>query len=373
MVDLAIGLGLPIMEMILHYIPQGHRFNIYGEIGCFPTTYLTTVGFVIVYVPPVAIGSVSAVYSVLAIRAFNKSRSQFKELMSSNKGLNSNRYIRLMCLAGIECLFTVPLGCYVIARNIQWSAIQPWLGWEDTHVGFSRVDQTPAMIWRLNPELQANLEISRWSPIICAFIFFFFFGFAEEARKNYRSTVQSIAKRIGVSSGSSFGSGMFSSSGYVIPYSLPGTYANISPGFSTKSKGMTSTNGRTATLPVFVQRHTVRKHDSLDSFTDMSVSFVDAGGALSEKDEKPFSPDLSIDTLSLKDVGGTLADYNDDPYSPTPSSGASSASSIASPVEPSSPSTTHIAIPEPVHTIHTVPRHVPDTPAAVYRNSLDIV
>ncbi|KAF9468427.1 pheromone receptor [Collybia nuda] len=215
MVDLAIGLGIPIMEMILQYIPQGHRFNIFGEVGCFPFTYNTPVAVVIVMVPPIVIGLISAVYSILAIRAFNKSRSQFKELMSSNKNLNTNRYIRLMCLAGIETLLTVPLGCYALYRNILVGQIQPWRGWEDTHLGFSRVDQIPAILWRMNPDLQGNLEMGRWMSVVCAFIFFFFFGFAEEARKNYRSVVQSVAKRVGVSSGS-FSSGMFSSSGYVV-------------------------------------------------------------------------------------------------------------------------------------------------------------
>ncbi|KAF9468426.1 hypothetical protein BDZ94DRAFT_1246774 [Collybia nuda] len=158
---------------------------------------------------------------------------------------------------------------------------------------------------------------------------------------------------------------------------------------------MTSTNGRTATLPVFVERHTVRKHDSLDSFTDMSVSFVDAGGALDEK--KDFSPDASFGALSLKDVGGTLADYNDGPYSPAPSSGSSSAAStLSSPVDsaPPSPRLTatrpdieissvrHLDVgeiadqptyPEPVHITSTAPRHAPDAPTAAYRNSIDIV
>lgn len=214
MVDLAIGLGLPIMEMILQYIPQGHRFNIFGEIGCFPFTYNTPVAVALVMVPPILIGLVSAVYSVLAIRAFNKSRSQFQELMSSNKNLNTNRYVRLMCLAGIETLLTVPIGCYALYCNIAGGNIQPWLGWEDTHVGFSRVDQIPSILWRMDPQLASNLEWGRWMSVVCAFIFFFFFGFAEEARKNYRVVVQSVAKHVGISSGS-FSSGMFSSSGYV--------------------------------------------------------------------------------------------------------------------------------------------------------------
>ncbi|KAF8055249.1 pheromone B alpha 1 receptor [Lyophyllum atratum] len=326
MVDLAIGLGLPILEMILQYIPQGHRFNIFGDVGCFPFTYNTPVGIALVSVPPVLIGCVSAVYSILSIRAFARSRAQFKELLSGQSNLSTNRYLRLMMLAGIETALTIPLGILAIVENCTVGYVSPWKGWADTHWGFSRVDQIPSILWRSNPELERSLEMTRFFIIICALVFFGFFGFAEEARKNYRSAVQSVAKVVGVSTGSS-SFGIFSSTG-------------------SKSKGTNmSSTGRGATLPVFVERHTLRKHDSLDSFSDMSASFADVGGILDEKTEKPetLSRQLSYDGLVLDVASGTLADYQDGPYSPTPSSGASSASSIAE----LSPTTPEAAVTRP--------------------------
>lgn len=78
MVDLAIGLGIPILEMVLRmfydkaretyltkcpeYITQGHRFDIYEDIGCYPFTYGTWAAVFIVSLAPIAIGLVSAVY-----------------------------------------------------------------------------------------------------------------------------------------------------------------------------------------------------------------------------------------------------------------------------------------------------------------------
>ncbi|KAF8872153.1 hypothetical protein BD779DRAFT_1573793 [Infundibulicybe gibba] len=49
--------------------------------------------------------------------------------------------------------------------------------------------------------------------------------------------------------------------------------------------------GHGATLPVLIQRQSVRKHNSLDSLSDTTASFVDVGGALDVQKEKPFSPD----------------------------------------------------------------------------------
>jgi hypothetical protein len=45
------------------YIPQGHRFDILEDIGCFPSTYNTWVAYVLVFAWPLAIGVVSAAYS----------------------------------------------------------------------------------------------------------------------------------------------------------------------------------------------------------------------------------------------------------------------------------------------------------------------
>ncbi|TFK32933.1 pheromone A receptor-domain-containing protein [Crucibulum laeve] len=314
MVDLAIGLGLPILEMILQYIPQGHRFNILENVGCYPFTYDTWVAYVIVSAPPIIIGMVSAVYCVLSIRAFNKSRAQFNELLSGNKNLTSSRYVRLMCLAGVEVLCTVPLASYIMYLNIV-DGVNPWISWADTHYGFSRVDTIPAILWRSQPVAERAIEMSRWLIIACAILFFGFFGFADEARKNYRSFMQTVTKSVGLST-VSFGnsSGITSSTG------------------GEKSKNfLNSFNGRPRpVLPINVHREFLQKRDSLDSFTDVSVSFADVGNSLNEK-EKPFSPDASFGALTLTDVGGTLADYDSSPYSPAPSSGSSSASSISYP------------------------------------------
>lgn len=49
-------------NVIVAYIVQGHRFNIFEIIGCFPAIYNTVPAYPLVYMWPVAIGTVSAVY-----------------------------------------------------------------------------------------------------------------------------------------------------------------------------------------------------------------------------------------------------------------------------------------------------------------------
>lgn len=368
MVDLAIGIGIPVLYMILQYISQGHRYNIFEDVGCYPFTYNTWVGIVLVNVPPILVGLVSAVYCALSIKAFSQSRAQFKEVLSNNSNLKAGRFIRLMMLAGIEVLCTVPLACLDLHLNIS-DGVVPWISWENVHVGFSRVDQFPAIIWKPIPRLYTGVELSRWLVVVCAIIFFGFFGFAEEARKNYRTALDSVAKRVGYST---TGSGVFSFNG---------------------SKTGMSMSGTTGSLPIHVRSEVLRKKDSIDSFSNMSLNLDDVGGALRSnkdsdgQDEKHHMPVLAYESIHLPDFGGVLADNGSRPSSPPLSSGSSS-SGLDSPME--SPQLAHMRPPSTMIEISSIrrsfvgsnvlpdaslvaPRHPIDAPSSVPRGSLDIV
>ncbi|KAF5342954.1 hypothetical protein D9758_014948 [Tetrapyrgos nigripes] len=355
MVDLAIGLGIPILEMILQYIAQGHRFNIFQEIGCYPFTYNTWVAYVLVSTWPIAIGLVSISYCIRSIIAFNKRRTQFKQLLSKNSNLSSNRYWRLMCLAATEVLFTIPLGAYAIYLNTTSFPIQPWISFADTHFGFSRVDNIPSLIWRSDKRLETPLEITRWSPVICAIIFFGYFGFADEARKNYKAFYGTVTKKLGISTAGS--------------ESKLGSIGSRSFGFSS--------SGNSSRMPVIVTKETSRKRDSLDSFTNFSTS---DGGDRMSYNEKSFNGEISFGGLSLNDVGGALADTKEcsSPISESGSSIIESPKDIDAPglpkpapavmkdeltIEVSSirhPSM--VSIPSPSLAVGSVPKHPIDAP-----------
>ncbi|RXW19569.1 hypothetical protein EST38_g6291 [Candolleomyces aberdarensis] len=304
MVDMAIGLGYPCLMIALQYIVQGHRFNIFEDIGCFPFTYNTPVAFVLVHCQPVLIGLISAVYCAMSIRLFRQRDAQFKELLSGHRNLTHSRYVRLMLLAGIEMACTIPLGCWVIAVNVM-AGVFPWLGWADTHYGFSRVDKIPAIIWRNDPASNNGLEFTRWSVVVCAMVFFAFFGFADEARKNYRSAVETVAKKMGYST-------------FTLTGSRSGATSTTDGTSSTRNMADSMCRSRPGAPGMVPSRQR-----SIDSLTNVS-------GSLNEK-EKGFSPDASFGEMSMKEVSGTIQNYGSDNLSAPPSSGSSSASISRSP------------------------------------------
>ncbi|KAJ3811579.1 pheromone receptor [Lentinula aff. lateritia] len=174
------------IAITLDIIVQGHRFDIFEQYGCSPTTYNTIPAYFLFYMWPILIGLVSLVYSGLTLRSFYVRRIQFTQILSSNNSINPSRYLRLMLLALVDIMCTIPLGIYIIYVDLKGIALQPWISWADTHFDFSRVVLVPAVVWRSDPATVVALELNRWVPIFCALIFFALFGFAEEAMKNYR-------------------------------------------------------------------------------------------------------------------------------------------------------------------------------------------
>ncbi|KAF8136054.1 pheromone A receptor-domain-containing protein [Mycena galopus ATCC 62051] len=220
--DLAIGLGLPLLQIPLQYIVQGHRYNIFEDIGCLGETDET----------PVAV------------------RASFKTLLSAshNANLSLNRYLRLMLLASTDLIFTIPLGVFVLYVAAVINGITPWVSWDNTHSNFSRVVQVPGVFWRANVWDVASVEGLRWMTVGAGLLFFAFFGFADEAVKNYRTAWYNVARRVGL------------------------------PTFSTGTATLTSSGPQMSsgrpTLPVFIRKHTTTKRDSL---FDSTGSFTSAG------------------------------------------------------------------------------------------------
>jgi len=200
-IDLLIGLGIPLLQMITQYIVSGHRYNIFEDFGPCLSIVLVPETFYLYYAWPVAIGCVSLVYCVMTIYTFYKREHQFRQIMSTNRTLNRSRYFRLMALSSIEILGTIPLGTYWIVFNAS-KGIQPWKGWAWEHADYSRVEQVPAFAWKADPGAVTGLEAFRWSLVACAFIFFAFFGFADEARQHYRLVYTSLASRMGITTSS---------------------------------------------------------------------------------------------------------------------------------------------------------------------------
>jgi pheromone a factor receptor len=130
----------------------------------------------------------------MTIYAFYKRVHQFGQFMTANRNLNRGRYFRLMALSSIEIFGTIPLGTYWIVFDAK-TGVGSWKSWAWQHGDYSRVIQVPDFMWKNEFNSVVGLEVYRWSLVLCAFIFFAFFGFAEEARQHYRLIYTSLFHR----------------------------------------------------------------------------------------------------------------------------------------------------------------------------------
>ncbi|KAH8114836.1 pheromone A receptor-domain-containing protein [Phellopilus nigrolimitatus] len=231
--DLAIGIGIPVIQMTLP-----HRFDIFEDIGCFPATFNVWLAYPLSATWPIIIGLVSAIYCVLTLREFHKRSLEFGELLASTSSrlLNINRYFRLMALASTELLCTTPFATYSIYLNLTTQPLSPYQSWADVHYNYSQVDQYPAILWQLSRQTVIAMELNRWMVVACAFIFFVFFGFADETRKRYRALFLFVMKWFGLKSRTTPGvvPPQFERKGPVLPVhtgkvTTAGSFASLSP------------------------------------------------------------------------------------------------------------------------------------------------
>jgi pheromone a factor receptor len=143
---------------------------------------------------------------------FTKHKRQLAEIMPSHQGLHRGRYIRLMLLAGSQMLITVPISLFLLISIFKTGLTE--FSWTTLRHNYTHVPQYSTIEWQSDPLVYAIMEIAGWSLVYCAFSFFAFFGFADEARGHYRRVYSSITGRIRFSKSSGTFTG--SSHAYVV-------------------------------------------------------------------------------------------------------------------------------------------------------------
>lgn len=194
-------------------------------------------------------------------------RKQFKDLVSTNAYLTYSRYWRLVALASTDFCFTIPIAVRTIVLGIA-SGPAPWVSWADTHSGYSRVFQVPRVLLNQSPSLVISFEITRWAAVICAFVFFGYFGFADEAIKNYRLLATTVTKRFGYTT---FTETKSMTDSYVASALCP-SFVHvliITPLCSLFKSGASSQ--ASISLPVFITQQTESKRDSASDKAPASI------------------------------------------------------------------------------------------------------
>ncbi|KAJ7028139.1 putative fungal pheromone GPCR, STE3-type [Mycena alexandri] len=183
--DLVLCYGLPILIMALHYIVQGHRYDIVEDFGCRPAMYISWLSLLLVDLPPAIASFLALVFCGLALSSFFRRRSAFIHMIKeSDSGLTTSRYVRLMAmttLLGTWNAIVIGIGLWATYSD----GLRPWTSWADVHFNFSRIQPYPIAEF---PGPLLRLTYLLWAAVpISALLFFSFFAFGEDAMKEYRN------------------------------------------------------------------------------------------------------------------------------------------------------------------------------------------
>ncbi|KAJ6522339.1 Rcb2.42 [Mycena vulgaris] len=192
--DLAMCWGVPFISMALHYVVQGHRFDIVQDFGCRPATYISIAAICLVWVPQLVVVVLTLLFAGAALHHFFRRRLTFaRHLQDSSSALTTSRYFRLMAMAIVQMVwatFLTVTNMWLTCRD----GLRPWISWADVHSNFGRIAAFPTAF--IPAKQWAWTYFIFWTVPLTAVIFFAFFAFGQDAVKEYRACVGAVRRAV---------------------------------------------------------------------------------------------------------------------------------------------------------------------------------
>ncbi|PBK87718.1 STE3-domain-containing protein [Armillaria gallica] len=184
----------PLIFMALHYVVQGHRYDIIENIGCQAALYISLPAVFLFYFPPLLFSLITFGYAAGALHHFVVRRLTFAaHLQNASNSLTTSRYLRLIAMALVEMIWGVTLTSLNLANNVA-GGLRPYTSWASVHADFGNVPRYPALIL---PKGYMDRVILIWFTMpVTGLVFFAFFGFGEEAKKEYRKVWAWVRTRV---------------------------------------------------------------------------------------------------------------------------------------------------------------------------------
>ncbi|KAI0752092.1 pheromone A receptor-domain-containing protein [Fomes fomentarius] len=192
--DLALCVGLPVIEMALHYVVQGHRFDIVERFGCQPASYVSLAEFFLIWFIPIILCLGTFALGALAFFHFFKRRATFaRHLAASNTGLTPSRYFRLMAMSLALMIWDLVVVALTLVFNYR-PGLRPWTGWADVHSNWLHVNRFPVFL--IPADTLRWTYFLWWTIPVTAYMFFAFFAFSRDALTEYGTYLTWLKEKV---------------------------------------------------------------------------------------------------------------------------------------------------------------------------------
>ncbi|KZV66761.1 fungal pheromone STE3G-protein-coupled receptor, partial [Peniophora sp. CONT] len=190
-IEWTLGLIIPILVAgPIYYMNQGSRFLVYEGFGC-RTSVNSSILEVIIeeswsVVPPL----ISTIfYYPKVTRTYYRQRRDVDSFLRSNPSISRTNYLRILFLASIDILLTMPIGIVTItlvivqARSLDLFPFYP--GWTYLHTDWEPSGLSYAELEAGGTAYLAGTYFALWTSPVLAFAIFGLFGVTPEARASY--------------------------------------------------------------------------------------------------------------------------------------------------------------------------------------------
>ncbi|KZV65950.1 fungal pheromone STE3G-protein-coupled receptor [Peniophora sp. CONT] len=192
-IEWTLGLGIPVLALILtqDYIVQQLRFQVDEGFGCTNSTDDSVLNILLtnswIVVPPLV--SVTLYYPRVA-RIFYRQSRDINHFLQSNDSVTRANYIRILVLASIDVILTLPMGIVNIILFVTGSissgfGLPFYRGWTYDHTEWEPESISYESIVAEGTSAIAQQYFTQWTSPILAFAIFGLFGVTSEARASY--------------------------------------------------------------------------------------------------------------------------------------------------------------------------------------------
>ncbi|VDC04728.1 unnamed protein product [Peniophora sp. CBMAI 1063] len=203
-IEWTLGLVIPLLVAgPLYYVVQDCRFAVIEGFGCRNNIDGSILSIILVYswsvIPPTI--SVAVYYSHIALTFYRHNRDLNRLLQNDEFTVSRTTYLRILALASIDLLLTLPIGIATIVLTIKESlyhgSLPFYSGWEHDHAQWEPQGTSYTDIASEQTSIRAANYFTMWTSPVLAFVIFSLFGVTSEARASYWRIICAVGERLG--------------------------------------------------------------------------------------------------------------------------------------------------------------------------------
>ncbi|KZV72081.1 STE3-domain-containing protein [Peniophora sp. CONT] len=190
-IELILGLVIPVLVAgPLYYIVQKRRFQVVEGFGCASYEDNSVLGILVIWtwsvIPPLF--SI-VIYYPTVVRVLYRQNRDVKHVISSDDSITHTNYLRILALANIDILLTLPIGIasviLVVKDTLSSTSLSFYSGWTYVHTEWDPLSASYAELIASGTFTVAEVYFVHWAPVFLSFVIFGLFGISAEARAAY--------------------------------------------------------------------------------------------------------------------------------------------------------------------------------------------